>query len=108
MGNLVPPLKLNLNQVESWKLWKKRFQLYMDATSLNTKPESQKVAILLHVIGEECLEIYNRFSEVSSASMKEILAKFEAYFVHQRNITYECQKLFLLLLNQIRQSCKTT
>ncbi|GBO25705.1 hypothetical protein AVEN_236733-1 [Araneus ventricosus] len=67
----------------------------MDATSLNAKPESQKVAILLHVIGEECLEIYNTFNEVSSASMNEILAKFEAYFVPQRNITYERQKLFL-------------
>ncbi|GBM75847.1 hypothetical protein AVEN_264976-1 [Araneus ventricosus] len=36
------PLRLNSNHVESWKLWKQRFQLYMDATSLNSKPESQK------------------------------------------------------------------
>ncbi|GBO01190.1 hypothetical protein AVEN_223882-1 [Araneus ventricosus] len=69
----------------------------MDATSLNAKPESQKVMILLHVIGEECLEIYNTFDEVSSASMNEILAKFEAYFIPQRNITYERQNLFLLV-----------
>ncbi|GBN17144.1 hypothetical protein AVEN_198890-1 [Araneus ventricosus] len=34
-----PPLKLNSNHVESWK---QRFQLYMDATSLNAKAESQK------------------------------------------------------------------
>ncbi|GBN87332.1 hypothetical protein AVEN_95543-1 [Araneus ventricosus] len=67
----------------------------MDATSLNTKPEGQKVAILLHVIGEECLKIYNTLNEVSSASMNDILAKFEAYFVSQRNITYERQRLFL-------------
>ncbi|GBN34992.1 hypothetical protein AVEN_206091-1 [Araneus ventricosus] len=51
-----PPFKLNSNQVESWKLWKQRFQLYMDATLLNAKPESQK-----------------------------------------RDITYERQKLFLLV-----------
>ncbi|GBN48946.1 hypothetical protein AVEN_71434-1 [Araneus ventricosus] len=69
----------------------------MDATSLNAKPESQKVAILLHVIGEECLVIYNTFNEVSSTSMNNILAKFEAYFVPQRNITYERQRLFLLV-----------
>ncbi|GBM17594.1 hypothetical protein AVEN_80893-1 [Araneus ventricosus] len=69
----------------------------MDATSLNANPESQKVAILLHVIGEECLEIYNTFNEVSSASMNDILAKFEDYFVPQRNITYERQRLFLLV-----------
>ncbi|GBL80181.1 hypothetical protein AVEN_29157-1 [Araneus ventricosus] len=91
-----PPFKLNSNHAESWKLWKQRFKLYMDATSLNTKPESQKVAILLHVIGEECLEIYNTFSEVSTASMNDILAKFEAYFVPRRNITYERQRLFFL------------
>ncbi|GBM41732.1 hypothetical protein AVEN_173131-1 [Araneus ventricosus] len=92
-----PPFKLNSNHVESWKLWKQRFQLHMDATSVNAKPESQKVAILLHVIGEECLIIYNTFNEISSASMNDILAKFEAYFVPQRNITYERQRLFLLV-----------
>ncbi|GBO17273.1 hypothetical protein AVEN_74987-1 [Araneus ventricosus] len=92
-----PPFRLNSNHVESWKLWKLRFQLYMDATLLNAKSESQKVAILLHVIGEECLEIYNTIDEVSSASMNDILAKFEAYFVPQRNITYERQRLFLLM-----------
>ncbi|GBM42752.1 hypothetical protein AVEN_81578-1 [Araneus ventricosus] len=92
-----PPLKLNSNPVELWKLWKQRFQHYMDETSLNLKLESQKVAILLRVSGEDCLKIYNTFSKVSSASMSEILAKFEAYFVPQRNITYERQKLFLLV-----------
>ncbi|GBM56925.1 hypothetical protein AVEN_168595-1 [Araneus ventricosus] len=92
-----PPFKLNLNQVESWKLWKQLFQRYMDATSLIAKPESQKVTILLHVIGEECLEIYNTFGEVSSVSMNDNLAKFEAHFVPQRNITYEHQRLFLLV-----------
>ncbi|GBM25943.1 hypothetical protein AVEN_176046-1 [Araneus ventricosus] len=54
-------------------------------------------AISLHVIGEECLEIYNTFNEVSSASMNDLLAKFQAYFVPQRNITYERQKLLLLV-----------
>ncbi|GBM76307.1 hypothetical protein AVEN_166164-1 [Araneus ventricosus] len=92
-----PPLKLNFNHVESWKLWKQRFKFYMHATSLNDKPESQKVAILLHVIGVECLEIYKTFNAISSASMNDILAKFEAYFVPQRNITYERQRLFLLV-----------
>ncbi|GBO38687.1 hypothetical protein AVEN_161343-1 [Araneus ventricosus] len=94
-----PPFRLNSNHVESWKLWKQRFQLYMDATSLNVKPESQRVAILLHAIGEECLEIYNTFNEVSSASMNDILAKFEAYFVPQRNITYQRQRLYHHLLS---------
>ncbi|GBM03012.1 hypothetical protein AVEN_14526-1 [Araneus ventricosus] len=61
------------------------------------KPESQKVAILLHVIGKECLAIYNMLHEVSSASMDDILAKFEAHFVPQRNITYESQRLFFLV-----------
>ncbi|GBM85033.1 Transposon Tf2-6 polyprotein [Araneus ventricosus] len=92
-----PPLKLNSNHVESWKLWKQRFKLYMDAASLNDKPEIQKVAILLQVIGVECLEIYNTFSEVWFASMNDILAKFEAHFVPQRSITYERQRLFLLV-----------
>ncbi|GBM86008.1 Uncharacterized protein K02A2.6 [Araneus ventricosus] len=95
MESLAPPpsLKLNSNHVESWKLWKQRFKLYMDSTS----PDNQKVAILLHVIGVECLEIYNTFSEVSSVSINDILDKFEAHFVSQRNITYERQRLFLLV-----------
>ncbi|GBM11632.1 hypothetical protein AVEN_16947-1 [Araneus ventricosus] len=105
MENLSPPpsLKLNSNPVESWKQWKELFQLYIEMTSLNAEPVSQKVAILLHVTGEECLEIYNTFDEVSSDSLNGILAKFEAYFFPQRNITYECQKLFLLVQRVVRE-----
>ncbi|GBM16215.1 hypothetical protein AVEN_126469-1 [Araneus ventricosus] len=46
----------------------------MAATSQNTTPVIQKVDVLLHVLGEECLEIYNK-----------------------HNVTYERQKLFLLV-----------
>ncbi|GBM15693.1 hypothetical protein AVEN_262868-1 [Araneus ventricosus] len=41
-----PPFKKKSNHVESWKLWKHRFQFYVDAASLNAKLESQKLGLI--------------------------------------------------------------
>lgn len=100
MESLPPPPALSLNSkclAESWKVWRQRFELFMEATSLNAKREPQKVAILLHVIGEDCLQIYNTFDlPEESRNVAAVLKAFEDYFVPQRNTAYERQKLFLL------------
>ena len=64
MSLFKPPSPLNLegNVAGNWRKWKQRIQLYMEASGSIKKPEKQQVAIFLHLIGEEALEIYNTFS----------------------------------------------
>ena len=53
MSSFKPPSTLNLegNVADSWRKWKQRFQLYMEASGSMKKREKQRVAIFLHLIG---------------------------------------------------------
>lgn len=50
------------NVAENWKLFKQRFELYLEASGGKEKPESTQTSILSHLIGEEEPTIYNTFS----------------------------------------------
>ena len=54
-----------------------------------------KASILLHVIGEDALDIYNSFQLNDDASLDELMDKFEEYFVPKQNIIFERYKFFL-------------
>ena len=97
MSSFKPPSTLNLegNVADNWRKWKQRFQLYMEASGSMKKPEKQRVAIFLHLIGEEALEIYNTFSLSTAEQKLDILfQKFEDYCNPRRNITFERHKFF--------------
>ena len=97
MSSFKPPSTLNLegNVADNWRKWKQRFQLYMEASGSMKKPEKQRVAIFLHLIGEEALEIYNTFSLSTAEQKLDVLfQKFEDYCNPRRNITFERHKFF--------------
>lgn len=52
------PLILSGNIAENWRRWEQRFSLYMTATGADENDENVKIAILLHTIAEEALEVY--------------------------------------------------
>lgn len=54
-----PPLSLTGNLAENWRKWEQRFNLYLTASALVDESETRKIAVLLHSIGEEALDIYN-------------------------------------------------
>ena len=64
MDKLQPPgpLILQGNLSKNWRKWKQRFELYSAASGLKDKDKGVQSATLLHVVGEEALEIYNTFS----------------------------------------------
>ena len=97
MSVFKPPSTLSLegNVAENWRKWKQRFQLYMEASGSMKKPEKQRVAIFLHLVGEEALEIYNTFSLSTAEQKLDVLfQKFEDYCNPRRNITFERHKFF--------------
>ena len=98
MDKLEPPAGLILtgNVAENWKKFKQRFDVYMTASGAGEKEDKQKACILLHVIGEEALQVYNtfQFGEGQEFELDTILEKFERYCTPKKNTTYERHKFF--------------
>lgn len=87
--NLKPPPPLNFdgNISENWKKWIKRFNIYIKATGNSQKPDEMKIAILLHVLGEEAQERFETFdlTEEQKESYEEVIIAFENFCVPKRN-----------------------
>ena len=98
MDKLEPPAPLQLtgNVSENWKKFKQRFNLYLSASGADEKEDKQKSCLLLHVIGEDALEIYNNFTFTAGDEYKldKILEKFQAYCTPKKNVTYERHRFF--------------
>ncbi|KAJ8039591.1 hypothetical protein HOLleu_17362 [Holothuria leucospilota] len=69
MDNLSKPSKLQMeeNLSQNWKRFKQKFLLYLTAAGYEGKEAKMKTSLLLHVIGEEALDIYNTFTFTNDA-----------------------------------------
>ena len=96
MSVFKPPSTLSLegSVAVNWRKWKHRFKLYMEASGSMKKPEKQRVAIFLHLIGDDALEIYNTSLSPAEGKLDVLFRKFEEYCNLRRNITFERLKLF--------------
>ncbi|KAJ8017554.1 hypothetical protein HOLleu_44951 [Holothuria leucospilota] len=103
MDRLSPPPKLQMegNLSENWKRCKQQFLLYLTAAGYEGKEAKIKTSLLLHVIGEEALDIYNTFTFTNDAegnptnmNLDIVMDKFQNYCTPKKNITYERHKFF--------------
>lgn len=79
-----------------------------------------KAHILLHVIGEDALDIYNSFQlDEANLTLAQLMTKFEEYFVPRQNMTFERYNFFthkqkqgvpfdqyLVELHTLRKTCE--
>jgi len=90
---LPPPLVLSGNTGENWRRWIQRFNIYMTASGSDSKVEKVKIAILLHALGEEALEVYNSLSveseEEEETTMQDIVTALEKYCLPRKNVVFE-------------------
>lgn len=122
MDSLRPPRELSFtgNVAENWRRFKQRFELYMIASGASSQKDDVKVAILLHVLGEEALEKFNTFdlNNVDKAKYASVIAAFENFCVPKSNQTvdrylfftrvqkdYECFDDFLVDLKKLSSTC---
>ena len=85
------------NLSENWRKFKQPFEIYSIASGLNEKAEEIQVASLLHLVGEEALEVFNTFqfaAEDDKKKIKPVCEQFEAYCSPRKNVTYERYKVF--------------
>jgi len=86
------PLDLSGNIAENWKRFSQRFQLYLTATGASTNDDKQKTSLLLHVIGEDALDIYNSWTwatPTDAMKLERVLQRFEQYCTPKANVTME-------------------
>ncbi|KAJ8892450.1 hypothetical protein PR048_005030 [Dryococelus australis] len=84
----VRPEKLSSdgNFAENWSRFKH--------TGVSKQDDQRKIAILLNVIGEYALAVYNTTEFTKGKNMYEnVLCKFETYYALKKNVHYE-QYLF--------------
>ena len=94
MNQLPPPDPLDLtgNLAENFRRFKQSFEIYLVASGLSDKDDKVKANVLLHVIGQECRDIYNGFDWQGNENKEkdeDILKKFEEYCNPRKNVTFE-------------------
>ncbi|XP_073965804.1 uncharacterized protein [Choristoneura fumiferana] len=90
----VGPLSLKGNLAANWKKWLQCFKIYMVAGGLEDESNERKVAIFLHLIGEDALQLYNSFDLSGKVTYETVIDKFEGYCVPRTNITFEAFNFF--------------
>ncbi|CAB3223790.1 unnamed protein product [Arctia plantaginis] len=79
---------------ENWNKWSNGFKIYFEACELSKKSSTIQVNILLHIIGEQCRDLYAQFN-TKCTTVDEILEKFKNYFQQKKNLTVERHKFFI-------------
>lgn len=59
LTGLKPPGVLNKLTAEGWKKWKQLFEIYRIASGTNKMDDEVQVAVLLHCMGEACVDVYD-------------------------------------------------
>ncbi|XP_060854871.1 uncharacterized protein K02A2.6-like [Metopolophium dirhodum] len=94
-GSIVPaPAPLDINDsgtvINSIKLFKSKFDLYLRANELDAKPDGFKVAVLLSVIGDDAYELLETLNATSSAATVETIFKtLQEYYEPKYNVIIE-------------------
>jgi len=91
-----PPkgLSLNGNISKNWRKFKQSFEIFLKASSNTNKTDEVKVAILLNIVGEDGVELYNTFNlqETEGNNLAKVLQGFEEYCIPKKNVVYETFK----------------
>lgn len=83
------------NVAVEWKNWSKQFKIYLLASNLDLQSDKRKVALLLHNMGPQCLEIFNSFNEdIDSVKYENLLKLFEQHFIPKVNLAMERHTFF--------------
>lgn len=85
------PLSVDSNIHNNWKQFKQSYNIFITATGRENKTKEVKAAILLNLIGEEGLELFNTFDlqENQEKDVDAIIKAFDDYINPRRNIIYE-------------------
>ena len=78
-----------------WKNWIKQFRLFIVAAGFEEETEKRKVALLLSLIGEQGMSVFNSFEiDEGKVKLQDLISKFDAHFNPKKNTTVERHNFF--------------
>lgn len=94
-----PPTEMSFegNLASNWQFFKQKFEIYLKAAKLENEDDSYKAALLLNMVGDRVIQIYNNlvFEEPEDkSSYTKIFDKLNEYFIPTKNVTYERNVFF--------------
>ena len=75
-----PPLSIEHNASENWRLFKHKWKIYYVITNLERQETQYQVA--LHTLGDEALIVYNGFHlsvDKENRTVEDIIRRFDAF-----------------------------
>lgn len=96
VATTITPLNLKeSNMCVAWKMWKNQFKIFMRASNLEQQSNQRKVALLLHHLGPDCLQVFDSFdADMDTVKYEDLVAKLDAYFIPRANVAMERHKFF--------------
>ncbi|KAL4710634.1 hypothetical protein ACJJTC_003270 [Scirpophaga incertulas] len=93
---LKPPQPLTTLTAEGYKKWLQLFQLYLRASGGINQDEETQIAVLLHCMGEQCVEIYNtfNFNDEEEKKFDSVIDQFNKYFIPIQNECFNSHIFF--------------
>ncbi|KAL4721007.1 hypothetical protein ACJJTC_016778 [Scirpophaga incertulas] len=93
---LKPPQPLTTLTAEGYKKWLQLFQLYLKASGGINQDEETQIAVLLHCMGEQCVEIYNtfNFNDEEEKKFDSVIDQFNKYFIPIQNECFNSHIFF--------------
>lgn len=87
--NVPAKLCLDGNLSSNWKAFEQSFTIYLLASGLNETSEERKIALLLNLIGEEALIVYNTIrDDDKDKKLQDVLDRFKDYCNPKKNILH--------------------
>lgn len=85
------PLSFSGNVSLNWKKFRQQFEIFLVAFGGGEMKDDRKLAMLLNVVGEEGLEVYNTFTikEDEKEKYKAALSLFEQFCSPKGNVIFE-------------------
>ena len=94
MESLEAPKRMDFtaNLGGNWKRFKQRYEIYRLAFGAGDMDAKTQVALLLHIMGEEVIEVYNSFQYENAADKNKyeiVMNKLDTYFTPKKNLVLE-------------------
>ncbi len=87
---LEPPKPFHFRTPDDWPRWKKRFELFRQASGLSTDVPVKQVNTLLYCIGEEAETVLTSTNTTDvERENYDIIEKFDSHFKVRKNVIFE-------------------
>ncbi|KAI5750921.1 hypothetical protein M8J77_002494 [Diaphorina citri] len=97
-GKVIPEMQFEGDVATHWKKFKQRFKILNNASEGNKKEQKTQISMLLHLMGEEGIELYNTIDwkggKEEDRKLEDVLMKFDEVFLLQKNDLFEHYKFF--------------